>query len=74
MYTEEDLCLDVINNYDITKVTLDLAAQKFIKEGRHILGMRFGTVNGGSPVIRKDLMIILESRYTKKDIKEQKRI
>jgi len=59
MYTEEDLCLDVINNYDITKVTLDLAAQKFIKEGRHILGMRFGTVNGGSPVIRKDLMINL---------------
>ena len=57
MYTEEDLCLDVVNNYDITKVTLDIAAQKFINEGRDILGMRFGTVNGGSPVIRKDLMI-----------------
>jgi len=56
-YSEEDLCLDVVNNYDITKVTLDMAAQKFIKDGRFILGMRFGTVNGSSSVIRKDLMI-----------------
>lgn len=56
-YTEADMSLDFVNNYDLTKVTLDLVAQKYIAQNRYIMGLRFGTVNGGSPVIRRDLMI-----------------
>ena len=55
--TEDDLSLDYINNYDLTKSTLDLYALQQINMGRSIIGLRFGTVNGGSPVIRRDLMI-----------------
>lgn len=55
--TEDDISLDYINNYDLTKITLDLYALKQINSGREIIGLRFGTVNGGSPVIRRDLMI-----------------
>lgn len=57
LYTEEDISIDYVNNYDLTKVSLDLLAMKYIGEGRNIIGLRFGTVNGGSPVIRRDLMI-----------------
>ena len=48
--TEEDISLDYINNYDLTKSTLDLFALQQITQGRQLLGLRFGTVNGGSPV------------------------
>jgi nucleoside-diphosphate-sugar epimerase len=54
---ENKLSLEILNNYDLTKITLDIAAQKYLAQGRQILGLRFGTVNGGSPVIRRDLMI-----------------
>ena len=57
LYTEEDISIDYVNNYDLTKVSLDLLALKYISEGRNIVGLRFGTVNGGSSVIRRDLMI-----------------
>lgn len=57
LYTEEDISIDYVNNYDLTKVSLDLLASKYISEGRRIVGLRFGTVNGGSSIIRKDLMI-----------------
>lgn len=57
LYTEEDISIEYVNNYDLTKVSLDLLALKYISEGRKIVGLRFGTVNGGSSVIRKDLMI-----------------
>lgn len=57
LYTEEDISTDYVNNYDLTKVCLDLYAMKYITQGRKIVGLRFGTVNGGSPVIRRDLMI-----------------
>jgi len=46
-----------INNYDLTKYSLDLNAQKFIAEGYNIVGLRFGTVNGWSPNVREELMI-----------------
>lgn len=46
-----------VNNYDITKYTLDLHAQLAIQEGRKIIGLRFGTVNGWSPNLRTDVMI-----------------
>lgn len=55
--TEDDLNLDFINHYDLTKSTLDLFALQQISQGRQLIGLRFGTVNGGSPVIRRDLMI-----------------
>lgn len=54
---EHSISLDYINNYDLTKTTLDLYALQQIGYGRQIVGLRFGTVNGGSPVIRRDLMI-----------------
>lgn len=54
---EDNISLDYINNYDLTKSTLDLYALQQINFGRQIIGLRFGTVNGGSPVIRRDLMI-----------------
>ena len=56
-FSEEYTSSDIINNYDLTKITLDITAQKYIAEGRNIFGLRFGTVNGGAPVIRRDLMI-----------------
>jgi nucleoside-diphosphate-sugar epimerase len=46
-----------INNYDLTKYSLDLNAQKFIADGYNIVGLRFGTVNGWSPNVREELMI-----------------
>ena len=57
LYTEDDISIDYVNNYDLTKVSLDLLAMRYINEGRKIVGLRFGTVNGGSSVIRRDLMI-----------------
>ena len=46
-----------INHYDLQKITLDLIANKYINEGKKIIGLRFGTVNGSSPNTRSDLMI-----------------
>jgi len=46
-----------VNNYDITKYTLDLHAQIAIGQGRKVTGLRFGTVNGWSPNLRVDVMI-----------------
>ena len=46
-----------VNYYDITKYALDLEAIKAIEEGRSVIGLRFGTVNGWSPYIRTDVMI-----------------
>ena len=42
------------NNYDITKHIIDLYVQRFDIE---YYGLRFGTVNGYSPIVRKDVMI-----------------
>ena len=57
LYAEDEISIDFVNNYDLTKVSLDLLAMKFMSEGRRLIGLRFGTVNGNSPVIRRDLMI-----------------
>jgi nucleoside-diphosphate-sugar epimerase len=46
-----------INNYDLTKYSLDVHAEKFIRAGYTIIGLRFGTVNGWSPHTREELMI-----------------
>lgn len=42
------------NNYDITKHIIDLYVQRFDIE---YYGLRFGTVNGHSPIVRNDVMI-----------------
>jgi len=42
------------NNYDITKHVIDLYVQRFNIE---YYGLRFGTVNGYSPIVRSDVMI-----------------
>lgn len=57
LYSEDEISIDFVNNYDLTKVSLDLLAMKFMSEGRRLVGLRFGTVNGNSPIIRRDLMI-----------------
>jgi len=54
-----------INNYDLTKYSLDVQAEKFIKDGYTIIGLRFGTVNGWSPNTREELMI---NAMTKKSL------
>jgi nucleoside-diphosphate-sugar epimerase len=65
--TSEDnnLLFKPINNYDLTKYTLDTHALRFIQDGYNIIGFRFGTVNGWSPNMRDDLMI---NAMTKKSI------
>jgi nucleoside-diphosphate-sugar epimerase len=56
--TEDDVIkFRPINNYDLTKYSLDLNAHKFINQGYKIIGLRFGTVNGWSPHVREELMI-----------------
>lgn len=55
--TESDLNTNPINHYDLTKINIDIIANKFINDGKNIVGLRFGTVNGFSPNIRSDLMI-----------------
>ena len=54
---EHQINLNPINHYDLTKLTIDIIANKFIGDGKNIVGLRFGTVNGYSKNIRSDLMI-----------------
>lgn len=65
--SNEDIPLQFkpINNYDLTKYSLDVQAEKFIKDGYTIIGLRFGTVNGWSPNTREELMI---NAMTKKSL------
>lgn len=57
MHKESDDNFLPISNYDITKYALDMQAQLAIAQGKKIIGLRFGTVNGCSPVLRTDVMI-----------------
>lgn len=59
LHGKEDFVLEFkpINNYDLTKYTIDIEAKKFISEGYNIVGLRFGTVNGFSPNTREELML-----------------
>ena len=57
MSYEKDINLSPINHYDLTKISIDIIANKFINEGKTIIGLRFGTVNGKSLNTRSDLMI-----------------
>lgn len=56
-YETSDINFNVLNHYDLQKITVDLIANKYISEGKNIIGLRFGTVNGASPNTRNDLMI-----------------
>jgi nucleoside-diphosphate-sugar epimerase len=47
----------VISNYDLQKITIDLIAAKAISEGKNLIGLRFGTINGISPNTRYELML-----------------
>ena len=64
---EDQILFKPINNYDLTKYTLDTQAKNFINLGYKIIGLRFGTVNGWSPNTREDLMI---NSMTKKSLLE----
>jgi len=54
---DQQILFKPINNYDLTKYTLDTHASNFIKNNYNIVGLRFGTVNGWSPNTREELMI-----------------
>lgn len=56
------------NHYDITKHIIDLYAPKF---NTQYYGLRFGTVNGYSPIVRNDVMInsMVYSALTEGEIK-----
>lgn len=64
---DSTIIFNPINNYDLTKFSLDIQAQTFISKGYNIIGLRFGTVNGWSPNTREELMI---NSMTKKSILE----
>ena len=54
---ESDMFMDFLNNYDLTKIALDNMVAVHIQRGVNLIGLRFGTVNGGSPLIRRDIML-----------------
>lgn len=56
-YEEDYSNYEYVNNYDLTKISLDTLSKNYINEGKNIVGFRFGTVNGASSVLRIDLMI-----------------
>lgn len=56
-FTENMLSYSFVNNYDLVKITLDILATGMIEQGKDIIGLRFGTINGKSPVFRTDVMI-----------------
>lgn len=51
---ENDMRFTAHNNYDLTKNIIDHYASL---SGKNYYGLRFGTVNGYSPVMRDDIMI-----------------
>jgi nucleoside-diphosphate-sugar epimerase len=57
LFVESNKRFVPVNNYDITKYTLDLEAQVAIDRGQMVMGLRFGTVNGWAPNLRADVMI-----------------
>jgi nucleoside-diphosphate-sugar epimerase len=57
LFTEDNRQFIPVNNYDITKYTLDLEAKNAIANGQPVIGLRFGTVNGWAPNLRADVMI-----------------
>lgn len=57
LFTELNRQFIPVNNYDITKYTVDLEAQLAISQGQTVMGLRFGTVNGWAPNLRVDVMI-----------------
>ena len=54
---ESDMFMEYLNNYDLTKIALDNMVSAHIQRGSKVIGLRFGTVNGGSPLIRRELML-----------------
>lgn len=56
-HSEEVTRFYPVNNYDVTKYVLDLHAETALLQGRNVIGLRFGTVNGWAPVLRTDVMI-----------------
>jgi len=55
---KEDMPLATpVCHYDMQKQTLDIITSQAIANGKNIVGLRFGTVNGISPHTRTDLMI-----------------
>ncbi len=54
---ESDASLNAVQAYDLTKVVGDVVAAHAIGEGKKVVGLRFGTVNGLAPYTRADLML-----------------
>jgi len=54
---EDDPLPPALMNYDLHKSICDLIAAKYIAQGKNIIGLRFGTVNGISPHTRTDVMV-----------------
>lgn len=54
---DQDMNINPIQNYDLQKIIIDIIANKYIAEGKSIVGLRLGTVNGPSPNTRKELML-----------------
>lgn len=52
-----DMNINPIQNYDLQKIVCDIIANKYIANGKNIIGLRLGTVNGASPNTRQELML-----------------
>jgi nucleoside-diphosphate-sugar epimerase len=58
-----------LNQYDLTKIVMDVIANKYITNLYDIIGLRLGTVNGHSRNLRGDLMI---NKMVKSAIEDKK--
>jgi UDP-glucose 4-epimerase len=56
-HKETNMHFTPVNNYDVTKYALDQQATIANLNGRCVIGLRFGTVNGWAPNLRVDVMI-----------------
>lgn len=56
-HEESPINFDSVNNYDMQKIAVDLIASRYVKLGKNIVGLRFGTVNGAAPNTRGELML-----------------
>lgn len=57
LHSEKTVNFVPVNHYDVTKYALDQQAIIANLQGKQVIGLRFGTVNGWSPRLRVDVMI-----------------
>jgi nucleoside-diphosphate-sugar epimerase len=69
--TEDTPFESAYNMYDMTKQTIDSYTSTSGKLKNRVFGLRFGTVNGSSPILRDDVMLnaMTSSAWNQKQVK-----